>query len=500
MTAVSPVVSIKPRKSEEARRNGSRPRSSSVPRNDARSPASAPRSSGSGSHSITDGQQPNRNFTPSAGKHGGVVPRSIPPVPSKPRATNGPQARDARLARESIAEFAEFIRSTGPAGASAASSNGPPRSRRERNQGSISNSSIDTGRVSTTSNPNRPKLQPRGAAVDHKDDNSDLIDFIRRGPPSGAGNPRIPRSVAPFRTTADSDQLSVAIGGRAVDAQLRDSDVAGSRASTHATDSSVPPSVQSSINSHSALLSRNKSMPFDAGNGDMPMPKRKTRRVRDPYAIDLTDEELEDDDEFTPLPNKRAQTQEESLIDFLNNYAPPPEPTVQPFNVSQSRNTMQPKKKASASSLMARFTRRDSNQSSAIGSSVSASSKMAESRAISSRASAPKGGHIPIQVNIPETTNAYAHPVRTSSKAATMMGDGPGASPVGRRVPMKKFEPREATSVSSRTTSDLAEFLKQSGPPAGAGPIASQFPDPAERDDANGISKVFGRRKKPNMS
>ncbi|KAL2141275.1 hypothetical protein VTI28DRAFT_2647 [Corynascus sepedonium] len=500
MTAVSPVVSIKPRKSEEARRNGSRPRSSSVPRNDARSPASAPRSSGSGSHSITDGQQPNRNFTPSAGKHGGVVPRSIPPVPSKPRATNGPQARDARLARESIAEFAEFIRSTGPAGASAASSNGPPRSRRERNQGSISNSSIDTGRVSTTSNPNRPKLQPRGAAVDHKDDNSDLIDFIRRGPPSGAGNPRIPRSVAPFRTTADSDQLSVAIGGRAVDAQLRDSDVAGSRASTHATDSSVPPSVQSSINSHSALLSRNKSMPFDAGDGDMPMPKRKTRRVRDPYAIDLTDEELEDDDEFTPLPNKRAQTQEESLIDFLNNYAPPPEPTVQPFNVSQSRNTMQPKKKASASSLMARFTRRDSTQSSAIGSSVSASSKMAESRAISSRASAPKGGHIPIQVNIPETTNAYAHPVRTSSKAAAMMGDGPGASPVGRRVPMKKFEPREATSVSSRTTSDLADFLKQSGPPAGAGSMASQFPDPAERDDANGISKVFGRRKKPNMS
>ncbi|KAH6844936.1 hypothetical protein B0I37DRAFT_433760 [Chaetomium sp. MPI-CAGE-AT-0009] len=493
MTAVSPVVSAKARKSEEARRNGSRSRSSSIPRNDTRTPTSAPRSSGSGSHSITDVHQASRSFSTGTGKHGGVVPRSIPPVPSKPRATNGPQARDPRLARESIAEFAEFIRSTGPPSGSSASVAGSAGPGRVRNAGSVSNISIETGRMSTASNPNRPKLQPRGAAVDHKDDNSDLIDFIRRGPPSSTGNPRIPRTVAPFRTTMDSDQLSSAVGGRAVDAQLRDIEFRGSQASTNATESSVPPSVQSSINSHSALLAKNKAMSYDTTDGDMPMPKRKTRRVRDPYAIDVSDEEFEDEEEPAPLPKKRAQGQEESLIDFLNNYAPPPEPTVQPFNIKQTRDASQPKKKASASSLMARFTRRESAQS---GSARSASPKLPESKSIN-RAAGPKGGHVPIQVNIPSATN-HVHPARTSSKAAAMMGGGPGVV-TGGRVPMKRFEPREPASVSSRGTSDLADFLKNSGPPPGA-TLANQFPGPAEREEANGISKVFSRRKKPSIS
>ena len=440
--------------------------------------------------------QTNRNFSTGTGKHGGVVPRSIPPVPSKPRVTNGPQARDPRLARESIAEFAEFIRSTGPPGASSASVAGTAGPAKVRNPGSVSNISVDTGRTSTTSNPNRPKLQPRGAAVDHKDDNSDLIDFIRRGPPSSTGNPRIPRTVAPFRTTMDSDQLSSAVGGRAVDAQLKDIEFRGSQASTNATESSVPPSVQSSINSHSALLAKNNPMSYDTTDGDMKMPQRKTRRNLDPYAIDLSDEEdLEDDEMPAPLPKKRGQAQEESLIDFLNNYAPPPEPTVQPFNIKQTRNTSQPKKKASASSLMARFTRRDSTHSSTLASASSASPKLPESRSINSRASGAKAGHVPIQVNVPSAATNYVHPARTSSKAAAMMGGGPGST--GGRVPMKRFEPREAASIPSRETSDLADFLKNSAPPPG---VTNPFRGPAERDETNGISKVFGRRKKPSIS
>ncbi|KAL2148393.1 hypothetical protein VTH82DRAFT_2313 [Thermothelomyces myriococcoides] len=493
------VVSIKPRKSEEARRNGSRSRSSSVPRSDAKSSSSIPRSSGSGSHPVTDGHHSSRSFSFNPGKQNGVVPRSIPPVPSKPRAPSGPQARDARLERENLSEFAEFIRSTGPAGDRAANANGSPGSGRRHDHGPTSNGSIDTNSASATSNPNRPKLQPRGAVIDHKDDNSDLIDFIRRGPPSNAGNPRIPKSVAPFRSTMDSDQLSTAVGGRAVDAQLRDAELADGQVS-NTTDSSVPPSVQSSVNSRSALVTKNKPVPSDAADPDMPIPKRKTRRVRDPYAIDLSDEEeLEDDDEFTPLPPRRAQTQEESLIDFLNNYAPPPEPPVQPFNISQTRNAIRPKKKASTSSLMARLTRRDSSQSSTAGSTLSAASKNLEARSTSGRANTPKGGHIPIQVNIPETEDIHENPNGSSAKAAAMMGGG-GPNPVRERVPMKKFEPREAISVPTRTMTDLAEFLKQSGPPAGMAPTANHFSDTVERDETSGISKVFSRRKKPSLS
>ncbi|KAL2159089.1 hypothetical protein VTH06DRAFT_2848 [Thermothelomyces fergusii] len=482
--AASPVVSIKPRKSEEARRNGSRSRSSSVPR-----------SSGSGSHSVTDGHQPSRSSPLASAKQNGATP----PVPAKPRAANGLQARDARLERKSLAEFAEFIRSTGPAGDRAASAGGFSGFGRRRDRSSISNGNAGTSLAAAASNPSRPKLQPRGAVVDHKDDNSDLIDFIRRGPPSSPGNPRIPRSVAPFRTTMDSDQLSTAVGGRAVDVRLRDTELADSQASTNARDSSVPPSVQSSINSRSALITKSKSLPSDAGDSDMPMPRRKTRRVRDPYAIDLSDEELEGDDEFTPSAPRRAQTQEESLIDFLNNYTPPPEPPVQPFNISQIRNAIRPKKKASTSSLMARFTRRDSTQSIAAGSTVSAASNNPEAQSTSGRENAPKGGHIPIQVNIPDTADIHENSNGHSAKVAAMMG-GEGPALRRERVPMKKFEPREAISVPNRTTSDLAKFLKQSEPPAGIAPTAYGFSETAERDETSGISKVFGRRKKPSVS
>ncbi|KAK4149961.1 hypothetical protein C8A00DRAFT_37450 [Chaetomidium leptoderma] len=500
IAAGSPVVSVKTRKSEETRQNGSGSRSSSVPRNDTKTSTSAPRSSGSGSNSITDAYQANRSFPAGTGKHGGVVPRSIPPVPSKPRGTTGPQARDARLGRDSLAEFAEFIRSTGPPGGGGSPVTGSSGPGRVRNQGSVSNISIDTtGRMSTTSNPNRPKFQARGATVDYKDDNSDLIDFIRRGPPSNAGNPRIPRAVAPFRTTMDSDQLTGAVGGRAVDAQLRDVEVRSSQTSTYATESSVPPSVQSSINSHSALLARNKPMSYDTAESDMPMPVRKTRRVRDPYAIDLSDDELEDDDEPAPLPKKKAQTQEESLADFLKNYAPPPEPTVQPFNISQTRSDQKPKKKASAPSLMARLTRRDSTQFGTLGSNRPASPKVTEpARSLSTRASGGKGNHTPIQVNITGGMDPTGYPSRASSKVAATLGGGP--TPMGPpRVPMKKFEAREAVSVPSRATSDLAEFLKHSGPPPGATPMVNRPPGPAEREEVNRMSKMF-RRKKSSIS
>ncbi|KAJ4306071.1 hypothetical protein N0V88_000867 [Collariella sp. IMI 366227] len=503
----SPVVSLKTRKSEDARQTGSRSRSSSVTRNDARTPP-APRSSGSGSYSSNDAQPTNRSFSTGAGKHSGAVPRSIPPMPSKQRAS-GLQARDARLARDSLADLAEFIRSTGPPSSSVTTTNPFPGLGKMCSRDSALSPNLDGGaQTPSMSLSNRPKLQARGATVDYKDGNSDLIDFIRRGPPgAGGSSPRIPRDVAPFRTTMDSDQMSGAVGGRAVDAQLRELDVRSSQASTHATEYSLPPSIQSSVNSHSALLTKNKPISYDTVDGDMPMPKRKTRRVRDPYAIDFSDEELDEDEVIVPQPKpKRAQTNEESLMDFLNNYPPPPEPIIKPFNIPQTRNMPPPpskgnaslKPKKSAPSLMARLTRRDSSQSAA---KEPASPKVpalpAASRSLNSRAS---GGHIPIQVNIPSGSDFYSPPSRApSSKAAAMMGGAPPAVG-GSRVPMKKFEPRDPVSVPSRGTSDLADFFKNSGPPPGPTPMVHQFPEPVEREQPAGGSRLWGRRRKPSMS
>ncbi|KAK0719511.1 hypothetical protein B0H67DRAFT_642859 [Lasiosphaeris hirsuta] len=500
ITTGSPIIAVKTRKSEDTRQNGERSRSSSVAR-----PSDVERSmliTRSTSYPVPDGHRNNSivssQTTPAT--------RVTTSVSAKSR-VNPPQARDARLPRESIAEFADFIRSTGPNGGSLA-----PASALRNAAGPIpiSKSSIESSRVPTavsTGSVSRARLQAREAAVNSKDDNSDLIDFIRRGPPSNAGNPRIPRTVAPFRTTMDSDQLAAAVGGKAVDAQLRDVEIRSSQASTNATENSMR-SVPSSINSQSALLGRNKPLPGGnsrfggMGDDDMPMPKRKTRRVRDPYAIDISDEEDEDEEEAAPKPRRRQQTQEESLMDFLRNVPPPPEPVIQPFVNAQPQN--RPKKKASAPSLMARFTRRDSSQTG--GNSSGSSSPRspvtpmptiaaAETRSTASRSGGGRG-YIPIQVNIPPGADKYGvsssfsnGPSSTYSKASAMMSDGP--PPVSRRVPMKKFEPRDAVSVPARGTSDLADFFKNSEPPPN---LANQYsPPPVDRDENRGF---FTRRKK----
>lgn len=434
-----------------------------------------------------------------------------PPVPMANRPRGGmPQARDARVPRESMVEFAEFIRATGPPGADAS----PPvplkrnlslmTKRTAPSPAPSTKLSADYGRPSMTSSIGRARLQARDPTVDTSNDKSDLIDFIRRGPPSSE-NPHIPRTVAPFRTTMDSDQLASAIGGKATDATLPEiHDTRYSQASTNVTDMSAT-SVQSSINSQSALLARQQgleqtSTPFD--EEDM-MPQRKQRRVRDPYAIDFSDEE-EDDDEFEPQPRSRMQQpKEESFLDFLNSEPPPPPSAPVPFNIPQTQSVqgqMQaPKKKASAPSLMARF-RQNSGAGISSGAksptSPARSQRLFESRSLSSRTGSSmtgaSKGYVPIQVNIPTGgSDLYSGYGSTTIPAVPKMPSSMAPSRPSGRVPMKKFEPREAVSVPSRGTSDLADFLRDSSPPPSLGP--SYPTSPAE---SGGGSKFFGRRKK----
>jgi hypothetical protein len=417
---------------------------------------------------------------------------------TKPRLNAQP--RDARPMRESMSDFANFIRTTGPLGGQ--SDIAPPRAptgtivRNISGPVPISKTSFDGGRLSTSTAANRARLQARDAAVDYRDDNSDLIDFIRRGPPSqaGSGTHRIPRSVAPFRTTMDSDQMSGAVGGKAVDANI--GDVRNSQNSNAAENQSV----QSSVTSQTALL-RNKPSPTSNGVGmfddDGPaMPQRKQRRVRDPYAIDLSDEEDWDDsaepNKAAPPP-KRAQTQEESLIDFLKNVPPPPEPTVEPFHIQQAQ--ARPKKKSSAPNLITRLSgaaRREASGS---------FSKTGEARSLSSRAGSVNGkGYTPIQVPGLSTNGTVPSRTQQSSTQAPMAPNRDGPP----RVVRKKFEPREAVGVPSRGTSDLADFLRSSGPPSiqVGGGVPLGFDGPPVRDNArgyeeqSGFARLLARRKR----
>ena len=495
----SPMVPVKSRRSEDARLAGDRSRSSSLNQSNEvpRSP-SLSHPSGLRSHSVTESPV-------NVSKPNGPIPRSAPSVAPKSR-VNAPQARDARLPRESLADFAEFIRSTGPPGEGGSAGGnaftraaGPTAVRNGGGPLPVPKESIESSRASMTTNSTRVRLQAREAAVANRDDNSDLIDFIRRGPPSATVN-RIPRTVAPFRTTMDSDQMAGAVGGRAVDAQIRDIDVRGSETSTTVTEYSMPSVHSSSINSQTGLL-RNKALPAQGINrqgaldADMPIPQRKSRRARDPYAIDFSDDE--EDEDSGPRPTRNAPQKEESLADFLKNYAPPSETPVQPLAVSQLQN--RPKKKSSAQSLISRFTRRDGTQTSGnMGGPRSPRSPKAlpdAPRSPSIRSSGGRG-YIPIQVNMPPGVDRY-NPSYGAPKAMSSMGGGaPGSTG---RVRMK-FEPREAVSVPSRSgTSDLADFLRNSEPPPGA--MASEvYPSKGGRDDANGFSRVFASRKKTSFA
>ncbi|KAI8160022.1 hypothetical protein K4K54_008773 [Colletotrichum sp. SAR 10_86] len=444
----SPAVGAKSRRSEDARTAMGGERNRSVSGADIRRTMSVSRATGLNSHPVES-------------KPKGFVPKAPPSTTLTRSRTNGPMARDARIPRDtSMNDFADFIRSTGPT-----ADNGPAPLRNISGPPPPVKHSLDSRRISSSTN--RPRLQARDAAVDNREDNSDLIDFIRRGPPS-ANNPRIPRTVAPFRTTMDSDQMSGAVGGKAVDASLPD--IRYSQASTNVTDITMP-SVQSSINSQSALLkNRPSANTFD--EDDM-MPKRTRRRVRDPYAIDLSDEDEEDYAQAVRPPPKK----EESLADFLKNYQPPPEPAapVIPQNI---------KRKASAPSLIGRFSRKDSNAGS------TAKPAKVDSRSLNSRAGAAGNGHVPIQVNMSSGQDKYGAGDATANRPAMHSSAG--------RVPMKKFEPREAVSSTSRTT-DLASFLRNAEPPPQAQP--ARFSPPAEQQSSgSGFSKMFGRRKKSSLA
>lgn len=451
----SPVVTKFSRKSEEVRGQSS-PRTPTVP--------DVPKSPFT--------QQPKTPTSPRIVEGKGSRPsghhsRSPPGPATSTGRIESPKAREARVPRESTSDFAEFIKSTGPAGDRA-----PLRRPSVPRPTSPGVSSMPARRVSTASN--RARFQPREAAVDTRNDNSDLIDFIRQGPPIATSGHRIPRHVAPFRTTMDSDQMSGAIGGKAVDATIPE--IRYSQASTNVTDNSMP-SMQSSINSSSALLKSKVAPGMGTGFDDQGMmPQRKQRRVRDPYSIDFSDDEDEDEMVLTPKPPVKK---EESLAEFLRNYSPPPEPP--------SSTPRLPKKKASAPSLIGRFTR-GGNKDKDAGS--MAPSVKPDSRSLHSRSSSSKGGHIPLQVNMPPGYDRYG-PVDTLAGRPRMASTASAG-----RVPRKKFEPREAVSTRQTETSELAAFLRDSAPPDAGFDARVSRAAPPQREESTGFAKMFGRKKK----
>ena len=301
---------------------------------------------------------------------------------------SGLMAREPQVQTESTRDFADFIRSTGPdkepelrpllsnrsttslqalrdahisGSSSRAQSPGPSRAR------SMSRSHIEAEDLPPVpavvppvpaNNRIRSNMQPRGPVQTAEDGTSELIDFIRSGPTyaDATGDERqhrISRSVAPFRTTMDSDQMNgwgeryTAQPDLKINTSLPNVNNEPSVRSAHSSHNSY----RTSANSRSALLNHSASTTQEVAQpaySEQPvrltsvMPRsvqqafptpsdslKKTRvRNKDPYAIDFDDDD-DDDDLLTALPKGR-QREQESLIDFLRNSEPPSPASARP--------------------------------------------------------------------------------------------------------------------------------------------------------------------------
>jgi len=309
----------------------------------------------------------------------------------------------------------------------------------------------------------RLKYQARDARPARHAEQSDLIDFIREGPPRAPGEHRIDRNVAPFRNTMDSEDLLDIAPTRISPARISDGSAA--------TGSVMAPSVQTSTHSRTGLLdpsNRNVSAPVSkAGAVKLPpkeeedgMPKRTRQRVRDPYAIDESDDELEEES----VQPKSRMTQDESLVDFLRNTAPPPGMTASPILSAGSVPDSAVKRAPSSAGLKDMLTRNKGN---------------------------PQNGPSP------------RPPVREESPHLTQVGSKydkyrptqtTHAAHVDRNRQKPRMEVRDAVR-SNGTTSDLADYLKNSGPSPGMQSEPPQrFVSTPIKEEA-GFLKFFSRRR-----
>ncbi|TKA78764.1 hypothetical protein B0A55_04124 [Friedmanniomyces simplex] len=276
---------------------------------------------------------------------------------------SGLMAREPRVVTDSTQDFADFIRSTGPSKAQEVKPVINPANISTTSLHSLRSAHINgaSSRASSVASEDRARSMTRASIqaenvppvppVPHKsrssmkprsgssaaNGNSELIDFIRSGP-NEDGQQRISRSVAPFRSTMDSDQL------QPMGDQINGGKPQGLKLDTNVGPTQGPPSAKSQRNAaqtvhpaHSGEPQRLAMNPPTSPAAE-PVAGRRRYRNKDPYAIDMEDD---DEDLLTALPKNTRQ--EESLMDFLNNTEPPKDNAPRPLvngSGAQARNTM----------------------------------------------------------------------------------------------------------------------------------------------------------------
>lgn len=420
-----------------------------------------------------------RNAAPES-PAGGVIPSSSSPTKSR---SNRVQPRDARLENDTMRDLADYVRSTGPANEQQL-----PKALSSRPGTSATMKTLPTTNDAARTTPMPPvpatrpmtqqsqssksvgartRFQAREPTVARRSGTKDLIDFLKEGPPSSPSSP----------------------GG--VNGQLSNETGRASAASTQ-NSSVAPRSVQESMNSSTALLASNRTQPSKV-NGmstaatptqrQLPqrqrddMPARKQRRIRDPYAIDDSDDEAEE--QQTPAQAKR--TQDESLIDFLRNTAPAagssPPPVLAGSSAGPSNAAAQPNNQGIRERIMR------------------STSKSSLNRKASVNTSRPPRTDSKVAPYNRSTTQARAASPHLSQKGRKIDSYKPTTVTHAPHLDRERKEnfARPPTSSGRTETADLADYLKNSGPVETVGiPIMRQ--SSIVKEEA-GFLKFFSRRK-----
>ncbi|KAF4550409.1 Hypothetical protein D9617_17g046770 [Elsinoe fawcettii] len=262
---------------------------------------------------------------------------SRPSVRNKSKTRAGLMAREPTVQTDSTRDFADFIRSTGPDREPRtlvpALTNRTSEVADAQRASSISGRSITGMPRSDDPAPPIPQvsenagikykrsLAPREARGSEPTGNDGLIDFIRTGPNSGKQDSRPSKDIAPFRYSADSDDLRVPVEAISLDDPNRNPSMTPSMANGsyggHRGSVSTMATMQTmnTYNSNAPLVSNRGggsiSSPNQGGSttpklgGSQPKKASATKnsdgvtryRNKDPYAIDFSDDDDEDEEE-----------------------------------------------------------------------------------------------------------------------------------------------------------------------------------------------------------
>ncbi|KAF3491782.1 uncharacterized protein GIQ15_01299 [Arthroderma uncinatum] len=386
-----------------------------------------------------------------------------PPSPPPKTKLTAPQARDARADNTSVRDFANFIRSTGPdQGLHPATAQGNNNVRIAKSlpnspatTGSFSPSMLAPPRASRDTTPgtrNRPRLEARPAVLVRDNRTSELIDFIREGPPDPQARRLQQKTVAPFRDTMNSDDFrsftptrtDTVTGESSMPSTQDGSMVAKSVASVNSRTALIDTTNRSSSRAHQPIRPSPTSNPRGKEGS---APAKTRRRVKDPYAID-SDSEDDYDDQI-----ESTKPKEESLAEFLRNAPPPPPPQKpQPFSINVPKTDV--KRQKSMRTRIMRSATLDSNSRD------------------SPRSSTATPPPIPRLVDLP---SQHTHPgkphasLSSGSFVATVHADEPDNQwHSGGRLPKGIAKGAGADGIyrtNKSETAALADFLKNTAPP-----------------------------------